>query len=367
MLNGARRSPLAARAASDLLRQLRLALERARLLAARHALPSRAATSRARAQIRALFDAQLTAPNVAGEVAYLSEPSRGDVRAAVRMGVAADARRGARAARQRRGARMVATPRAARRGVRRTAFASFFPKATYPIRVGTHFNTAFALALALEYAGCAFDDDAFARSAPRDGASTWYSSDADCQAWEPGGDDFLSSALIEAECMRRALDAARSGRTWIRSLPAARRANASRATLFAPATVSDRTRRQDRAPRRAESQPRVVLAVVVVRLGAGRSASRDRARGRGRASGGEPAARRRRLRGRALARDVRAARAYREAAGALTAALLSRSNRAPRRRAAWCRSAPDPSSAIRFPLSPRSITARASASRDPTC
>ena len=31
-------------------------------------------------------------------------------------------------------------------------FRGFLPKATYPIRVGTHFNTAFALILALEYA-----------------------------------------------------------------------------------------------------------------------------------------------------------------------------------------------------------------------
>ena len=40
-----------------------------------------------------------------------------------------------------------------------------------------------------------------------DAARRWYAGDADCQAWEPGGDEFLSPALIEAECMRAALPA----------------------------------------------------------------------------------------------------------------------------------------------------------------
>ena len=36
-------------------------------------------------------------------------------------------------------------------------FTAFLPKATYPIRVGTHFNSAFAVALALEYADAVND------------------------------------------------------------------------------------------------------------------------------------------------------------------------------------------------------------------
>ena len=31
----------------------------------------------------------------------------------------------------------------------------------------------------------------------------WFGADRDCQAWEPGGDEFLSPALIEALCMAR--------------------------------------------------------------------------------------------------------------------------------------------------------------------
>ena len=39
-------------------------------------------------------------------------------------------------------------------------------------------------------------------------ARDWFENDRDCQAWEPGGDEFLSSALTEALCMARSLPAA---------------------------------------------------------------------------------------------------------------------------------------------------------------
>jgi hypothetical protein len=61
----------------------------------------------------------------------------------------------------------------------------------------------------------------------------------DCQAWEPGGDDFLSPALMEAECMRRVLSA-KDFNSWLDAfLP--RLAAGDPRTLFEPATVSDRT------------------------------------------------------------------------------------------------------------------------------
>ncbi|OYV72599.1 MAG: hypothetical protein B7Z72_04410 [Gemmatimonadetes bacterium 21-71-4] len=116
-------------------------------------------------------------------------------------------------------------------------FRDFLPKATYPVRVGTHFNTAFALTLALEYADAV--GDAPFTDLLREKANAWYGDDADCQAWEPGGDDFLSSALIEAECMRRALPEA-GFRAWLdRFLP--RLAQRHPATLFRPTHVSDRS------------------------------------------------------------------------------------------------------------------------------
>ena len=70
-------------------------------------------------------------------------------------------------------------------------------------------------------------------------AHDWYGYDLDCQAWEPGGDDFLSSALMEAECMRRALDANEFSRWLDRFLP--RLADRQPDTLFTPAIVSDRS------------------------------------------------------------------------------------------------------------------------------
>jgi hypothetical protein len=78
-------------------------------------------------------------------------------------------------------------------------FMAFLPIATYPIRAGVHTNTAFAVRLATDY------PDESLRAALTDAACRWYLADADCQAWEPGGDEFLSSALIEAECMRAIL------------------------------------------------------------------------------------------------------------------------------------------------------------------
>jgi hypothetical protein len=116
-------------------------------------------------------------------------------------------------------------------------FLDFLPKATYPIRVGTHFNSAFAITLALEYAEVASNDTL--RKALTDKVKRWYRNDVDCQAWEPGGDDFLSSALIEAECMRRVLGAAAYSMWLDAFLP--RLAVREPATLFEPAIVSDRS------------------------------------------------------------------------------------------------------------------------------
>ena len=114
--------------------------------------------------------------------------------------------------------------------------ASYLPKLTYPIRVGTHFNTAFALILALEWAEH-FDADLAAMI--RGWAADKFAGDRDCQAWEPGGDEFLSPALIEALCMAHVLPAGKF-KLWFRAfLP--RLLSGEPRTLFVPATVSDRS------------------------------------------------------------------------------------------------------------------------------
>jgi hypothetical protein len=187
-------------------------------------------------EIRALFDEQLTAAKVAVEVEYLRQPNRGTFERpygwAWLLMLAAELARHA-TPEGRRWSETLAP--LARAFVER--FRAFLPKATYPIRVGTHFNTAFALALAYEYSDVVADTELGALI--RDAATRWYANDVDCQAWEPGGDDFLSSALIEAECMRRVLPHAEWSRWLDAFLP--RIAAEEPATLFMPARVSDRS------------------------------------------------------------------------------------------------------------------------------
>jgi hypothetical protein len=116
-------------------------------------------------------------------------------------------------------------------------FGDFLPKADYPIRGGAHANTAFALALALDYARTCKDGELQALCASK--ARQWYGGDRDCQAWEPSGDDFLSPALMEAECLRRVLDKEAFAAWFDAFLP--RLVQQQPLTLFEPARVSDRT------------------------------------------------------------------------------------------------------------------------------
>lgn len=186
--------------------------------------------------IDALFERQITFDKVAGELTYLQDPARGTFERpygwAWLLMLAAELRRHDTPA-GRRWSDAIAPLAEAFAG----RFRAFLPRATYPIRVGTHFNSAFALALAHEYADSAGDESLSALM--RDRALAWYGGDADCQAWEPGGDDFLSSALIEAECMGRFMPPAEWS-AWIdRFLP--RIAERHPRTLFEPVTVSDRS------------------------------------------------------------------------------------------------------------------------------
>ena len=185
------------------------------------------------AEIADRLDITFTEANVAGELAYLARPtSRGferpygwawllKLQAELEL---ADAPRWAEALRP------LALAFADR-------FRAFLPKADYPIRTGTHFNTAFALALALDYARAT--QDAGLETLIVERARRWHLADRACQAWEPSGDDFLSPALMEAECLRRALPPAEFADWFSAFLP--RLAEREPAVLFEPARVSDRT------------------------------------------------------------------------------------------------------------------------------
>jgi hypothetical protein len=111
------------------------------------------------------------------------------------------------------------------------------PKADYPVRAGTHANTAFALRLAADYAEATSDSQLL--DILRSKALAWYGADRDAQAWEPSGEDFLSPTLMEAACLARLLPAARFDAWFDGFLP--RLARGEPDALFVPARVSDRT------------------------------------------------------------------------------------------------------------------------------
>jgi hypothetical protein len=181
--------------------------------------------------IRALFDRQLTPQKIAGECAYFHAPTaRGFERP---YGWAwllklADALAPLPNPQWHHALAPLADMVAQR-------FRDFLPIASYPVRVGTHFNTAFALRMAADYA-----PDPALHTLLRQTAERWYHPDGNCPAWgEPGGDDFLSPALIEAECMRRLLPPDRFLPWFDRFLP--HLAAGQPASLFTPATVTDRS------------------------------------------------------------------------------------------------------------------------------
>lgn len=83
-------------------------------------------------------------------------------------------------------------------------YIDFLPKLVYPVRVGEHPNTAFGLAFAWDYAAAA--GDTMFSNLIRDYSVQFFADDYGCPyTWEPGGYDFLSPCLEEADLMRRVL------------------------------------------------------------------------------------------------------------------------------------------------------------------
>jgi hypothetical protein len=117
-------------------------------------------------------------------------------------------------------------------------YLDYFPKQTYPIRTGVHPNTAFGLSFALDYARAVGNKKLEALVVER--AKAYFGADADYPAaWEPGGADFFSPALTEADLMRRVLSPAEFRAWFHKFLPGA--AKGEPRALFTPATVTDRT------------------------------------------------------------------------------------------------------------------------------
>lgn len=81
---------------------------------------------------------------------------------------------------------------------------AWLPNLSYPVRLGTHNQTAFAFGLMIDYArtvgDTAFEQDLI------DKTLKFHRGDVSCPlAYEPSGEDFLSPCLMEADLMRRVL------------------------------------------------------------------------------------------------------------------------------------------------------------------
>jgi hypothetical protein len=180
--------------------------------------------------IRARADAVLTPETLAGELAYLDRPRAAGFERPYGWGwlLALHVEAARHPAAWGEGLEPLARAFAAR-------FTEFLPRLTYPIRTGTHGNIAFALIHALDWAEAR---DAALAGLIRERACDWFGTDRACQAWEPGGDEFLSPALTEALLMSRVLGGGFPG--WFAAfLPDLARGEP--ATLFTSVHVSDRS------------------------------------------------------------------------------------------------------------------------------
>lgn len=196
--------------------------------------------SESAARGKALFERNITLEKVAGELAYFQAPGRGSFERpygwAWLLKLAAE---------------LEATPHETMQQAARTLapltdfiaqqFINFWPKQGYPIRTGTHYNSAFAGILALDYAESGIDgaQSEALQALLRQRAHDWFRADQNAQAWEPGGDEFLSPTLIEALYMARALEPQAFVGWFDAFLPAL--ADGQPQTLFTPAVVSDRS------------------------------------------------------------------------------------------------------------------------------
>jgi hypothetical protein len=186
--------------------------------------------------IAARFDAHLRPELVARELDYLRTPGRGSFERPygwawllkLQQELDAQGRAGRDDA-----ARWAAALRPLADEIARR-LAAFLALSRYPVRAGTHPNSAFAMLLTREYAEAG--GDTALRDAIDRVATAWFGADADYPAaYEPSGTDFLSPGLCEALLMRRVLgDGFAAWWTAFRPAPAAL------ARWCEPAVVSDR-------------------------------------------------------------------------------------------------------------------------------
>ena len=83
---------------------------------------------------------------------------------------------------------------------------AWLPNLAYPIRLGTHAQTAFAFGLMIDYARTTGQTELERQLTAK--VLDFHAGDENCPlAYEPSGEDFLSPCLMEADLMRRVLGA----------------------------------------------------------------------------------------------------------------------------------------------------------------
>ncbi|HET9526855.1 MAG TPA: DUF2891 domain-containing protein [Pyrinomonadaceae bacterium] len=189
------------------------------------------------AQIRSALDANLTAENIQAEVTYMKQPNRQSFERTYGWAWALKLAEELKTWNDADGKRWSNNLQPLAELIAKS-YRNFLPKQTYPIRTGVHPNTAFGLAFALDYAKTSGDREL--ESLLNERSRTYFAKDVDYPgAWEPGGEDFFSAALMEADLMRRVMTPAEFATWFHRFLPGV--AKGSPAALLSPAVVTDRS------------------------------------------------------------------------------------------------------------------------------
>lgn len=187
--------------------------------------------------IAAHFDARLTRDALARELAYFRAPGRTSFERPYGWGwllkLAAELHELANVRPEAAAWRDAVAPLAAEICDR---FMAWLPRQEFPVRTGTHGNSAFALLLAHDHARVV-EHPALLRAITTS-ANRWFGRDRRYPAqYEPGGDEFLSGGLCEAVLMQRAVDGCDFADWWEVFSPDA----GALGTWLQPVSVSDPT------------------------------------------------------------------------------------------------------------------------------
>lgn len=170
-----------------------------------HVGPADTAEAPWRAAAIAALDESFTAENLAGEVANFARPARGSWERPYGLAWYLQLTTELREWDDARADQWLAILAPFEREIV-ASLTDWLPKLAYPIRLGTHNQSAFAFGLMLDWARAAGDTAFEAMIIER--SKAFHMDDVNCPlAYEPSGEDFLSPCLMEADLMRRILPA----------------------------------------------------------------------------------------------------------------------------------------------------------------